>query len=84
MSLINTLISTGEYFLIITAELLILFVVVSLLVGILQAYVSREKMRRILGKTVTITGSILGAGFGALTPFCSCSTIPITLGLMKS
>ncbi|MDR0980587.1 MAG: permease [Methanocalculaceae archaeon] len=84
MSLAETLISTGSYFLIITAELLILFVVVSLLVGILQAYVSREKMQRILGRTGTITGSILGAGFGALTPFCSCSTIPIALGLLKS
>ncbi|MCZ9312463.1 MAG: permease [Methanocorpusculum sp.] len=84
MSLADTLISTGEYFLFITAELVILFVVVSLLVGVLQVYVSPGKMQRILGKTGSIAGSMFGAAFGALTPFCSCSTIPITLGLLKS
>ncbi|MDV0441569.1 permease [Methanorbis furvi] len=84
MSLTDTLISVGSYFLIITAELLVLFIVVSLLVGVLHTYVSREKMQLVLGKTGSVTGSVLGAGFGALTPFCSCSTIPITLGLLKS
>lgn len=84
MSLPETLISVGSYFLFITAELLILFICVSLLVGVLQTYISREKMQQILGKTGNITGCILGAGFGALTPFCSCSTIPITLGFLKA
>ena len=84
MNLSATLFSVGSYFLVITAELLVLFLIVSLLVGILHVYVSREKMQRILGKTGSVTGSVLGAAFGALTPFCSCSTIPITLGLLKS
>ncbi len=84
MNLSDTLFSVGSYFLVITAELLVLFLIVSLLVGILHVYVSREKMQRILGKTGSVTGSVLGAAFGALTPFCSCSTIPITLGLLKS
>ena len=84
MSLADTLVSAGEYFLIITAELVLLFVVVSLFVGVLQVYVSPRTMQRVLGKTGSVAGSMFGAAFGALTPFCSCSTIPITLGFLKS
>ena len=79
MSLADTLVSAGEFFLIITAELVLLFVVVSLFVGVLQVYVSPRTMQRVLGKTGSVAGSMFGAAFGALTPFCSCSTIPITL-----
>lgn len=84
MSLADTLVSAGEFFLIITAELVLLFVVVSLFVGVLQVYVSPRTMQRVLGKTGSVAGSMFGAAFGALTPFCSCSTIPITLGFLKS
>ena len=84
MSLADTLVSAGEYFLIITAELVLLFVVVSLFVGVLQVYVSPRTMQRVLGNTGSVAGSMFGAAFGALTPFCSCSTIPITLGFLKS
>lgn len=84
MSLTETLFSVGQYFLIISLELLALFLIVSLLVGVLNVYVSKERMQKVLGRTGTVSGSILGAGFGALTPFCSCSTIPITLGMLKS
>lgn len=80
----DTLLSIGQYFVIITAELIVLFLIVSLLVGVLNVYISRERMQKILGKTGSITGSVAGAAFGALTPFCSCSTIPITLGFLKS
>lgn len=31
-----------------------------------------------------ILGNILGVLFGAVTPFCACSTVPITLGLLKA
>lgn len=69
-------------FLHIAGELTLLFVGVTFLVGLLQEYVPQEKMQRALSKGSAPWGNIVGTGFGALTPFCSCSTIPITAGLL--
>ena len=84
MSFSDTLLTVLREFLTITAELAVLFILVSLLVGVLSVYVSKERIQRVLGTKRSFLGSILGAFFGALTPLCSCSTIPITLGLLNS
>ncbi len=79
MAFTDMLLTTLKEFVTISFELALLFVLVSLLVGVLSVYVSKERIQRVLGTKRSILGSILGAFFGALTPFCSCSTIPITL-----
>jgi hypothetical protein len=48
MTGINDLVITGQYFLTITAELVLLFIVISFLVGLLQEYVPEERIKRIL------------------------------------
>lgn len=82
---INSLAQAGEFFAVIMIELTVLFIGITFIVGIIQEYVPEEKMRSVLGsgrrKTV---GSIIGAFFGSLTPFCSCSTIPVLIGLLDS
>ncbi len=80
----NTLITAGEYFLFISAELLVLFVAISFLVALLQEFVPKETVQRVLSKPNKWLGNILGAALGAATPFCSCSTIPILAGLLDS
>ena len=80
---VNNLIVAGRFFLYIFAELLILFVGISFLVALLQEFVSEETVRRVLTKPQKWLGNILGAVLGALTPFCSCSTIPILVGLLN-
>lgn len=80
---INNLASTGKYFLVISGELLALFIGVSFLVALLQEFVSEETLRNVLGKPRKWLGNILGAALGAVTPFCSCSTIPIMVGLLN-
>jgi len=84
MTAINDLVTSGQYFLIITAELVLLFIGISFLVGLIQEYVPEERIRRALTTRHTVTRTALGAVFGALTPFCSCSTIPILMGLIRS
>ena len=84
MAFTDMLQTSLKEFVTISLELALLFVLVSLLVGVLSVYVSKERIQRVLGTKRSILGSILGAFFGALTPFCSCSTIPITLGLLNS
>lgn len=79
----NNLLTAGHYFLLITGELLGLFLGVSFIVALLQEFISEETLRRFLTKPSKWLGNILGAFFGALTPFCSCSTIPILVGLLN-
>lgn len=80
---LNNLITAGKYFLIISGELLALFIGISFLVALLQEFVTEETIRKYLSKPKKWLGNILGAALGAVTPFCSCSTIPILVGLLN-
>jgi hypothetical protein len=73
-----------SFFIEIAVELIVLFIGITFLVGLIQEYVPDETIKRALGGRHRILGSFLGAGFGALTPFCSCSTIPLLLGMLNA
>ncbi len=72
-----------QFFGLIFAELTVLFLAISTLVGLVFEYVSDETLRRWLSRRGWL-GYFLGATLGALTPFCSCSTIPMTVGLLRA
>lgn len=72
-----------QFFGLILAELTVLFLGISTLVGLALQYVSAETLRRWLSRR-GLLGNFLGAALGAVTPFCSCSTIPMTLGLLRA
>ncbi len=82
MTAINDLFTAGQFFLVIAAELVVLFIGISFLVGLIREYVPEEKIKGALKDRKYGAGNVLGAAFGALTPFCSCSTIPILVGLL--
>lgn len=84
MSTTENLLAVGGSFLNLFIELLLLFVGISFIVGLLQIYISRERIKRILTTRHKGLNSILGALLGSVTPFCSCSTVPILVGLLKS
>lgn len=65
-------------------ELLTLFIIVSFIVSLIQQVVSEEKIKRFLSKPNQAISYVLGMVFSAMTPFCSCSTIPILAGLLNS
>jgi len=65
------------------AELAVLFVLISFLVGVLNEWLPAEKTRRWLSSRHG-HGYLVGALIGSATPFCSCSTVPLTMGLLKS
>jgi uncharacterized membrane protein YraQ (UPF0718 family) len=75
---------TGRWFLVTTAELVALFLALSFLVGLLQAWLPEEKVRSLFERRRPITGYLVGAALGAVTPFCSYSTIPVLAGLLRS
>jgi len=79
----NNLTKTIEYFLFITIELTVLFVGISTIVALVLMHIPKEKLKAWLSKR-GIIGNFLGAIVGALTPFCACSTIPMTLGMLNA
>jgi len=83
MPVINNLVTAGKFFAIITVELILIFVAVSFIIGFLMEYLPPSRVRDFLANRLTWVQYVLGSGLGALTPFCSCSSVPITAGLLK-
>ncbi|MEJ7509016.1 uncharacterized protein ACUW90_002342 [Staphylococcus simulans] len=82
--MLDSIIEFIKTFIMLFFELLILFIIVSFIVSLIQQVVSEEKIKRLLSKPNQAISYILGMVFGAMTPFCSCSTIPILAGLLNS
>ncbi|QQX79417.1 permease [Shewanella sp. KX20019] len=74
---------TANMFLFLAAELTVLFLAISYIVGILQEYIPPEKIQSILSSKKG-KGYIIAALLGSITPFCSCSTIPFLKGLLRA
>ena len=64
-------------------ELTMLFIAISYLVGVIQLYISPERIRNLLSSRHG-KGYVIAAFMGAITPFCSCSTIPFLKGLIRA
>jgi len=71
-----------SFFVFVFTELTILFLLISFFVELINYYVDPKKIRKILSseKKGYLTATVLGA----ISPFCSCSTIPFTIGLLKA
>ncbi len=54
------------------------------LISYIQSYFPPERTTKILQKYKGVKGNIIGALLGTLTPFCSCSSIPIFIGFTRS
>ncbi len=69
-----------EFFFYDTGKILLLLVLMVYGIGWLRAGLHADKVRDYLTGKGRGVGYVLGAGFGAVTPFCSCSSIPLFLG----
>lgn len=63
--------------------LALIFIVVSI-IAFIKTYVNAEKLKRIMSKKTFGLGNLAAAMLGAVTPFCSCSSIPIFMGFLKA
>lgn len=80
---LDKLSASGEMFVFLFTELAVLFLAISFLVAVINQKLPAEKIQAILGGK-NGRGYLAAAGLGAVTPFCSCSTIPMLIGLLKA
>lgn len=73
-----------NFFIYDTVKILFLLTVIIFAVTLLRSYFSTEKVREYLSKRHEFTGNILASLFGIITPFCSCSAIPLFLGFLQA
>jgi uncharacterized protein len=65
-------------------KVLLLLTLIIFLVGIVRSYFSPEKSRKALEGKSLLTGNVLASMLGIVTPFCSCSAIPLFLGFVEA
>lgn len=74
-----------HYFIIAFSEIMFLLSLVTLIMGVIQHYLSFEKIRDFLERKAGLgVANLLSSIFGAITPFCSCSSTPIFIGMMQA
>ena len=65
-------------------KVLLLLTAIVFIVGIIRSYFSPEKTRKTLEGKPLFLGNIMASTLGIVTPFCSCSAIPLFIGFMES
>ncbi len=73
-----------NFFIYDTVKILFLLIIIIFAVTLLRSYFSTEKVREYLSRKHEYTGNVLAALFGIITPFCSCSAIPLFLGFLQA
>lgn len=73
-----------NFFIFDTIKIFILLLVVIFIVSLIRTFLPREKIKRVLSHKYQFTGNILAALFGIITPFCTCSAIPLFLGFIEA
>jgi uncharacterized protein len=65
-------------------KIYIMLLSIVFVVAILRSFLPPEKIRAILSRRHEFVGNILAACFGIFTPFCTCSAIPLFMGMLQS
>ncbi len=73
-----------QFFLYDTIKITILLCALIFLISYIQSYFPPERSRRILGRFHGIGANLLSALLGTVTPFCSCSSIPLFIGFTSA
>ena len=73
-----------QFFLYDVIKISILLCFIIFLISYIQSYFPPERSRRILGRFKGLTAHIISALLGTVTPFCSCSSIPLFMGFTSA
>ena len=72
------------FFLFDVPKVLLLLTGIVTLVSFLRSFVSPERVRSALAGRNAVIGTVAAAGFGIITPFCSCSAVPLFIGFVEA
>ena len=73
-----------QFFLYDTIKIMVLLGVLILLISYIQSYFPPERTKKILGRFHGIGANVIAALLGTVTPFCSCSSIPLFIGFTSA
>ena len=73
-----------QFFLYDTIKIMVLLGVLILLISYIQSYFPPERTKKILGRFHGIGANMIAALLGTVTPFCSCSSIPLFIGFTSA
>jgi uncharacterized membrane protein YraQ (UPF0718 family) len=73
-----------KFFVFETPKVLLLLTLVVFAVGIVRSFFTPERTRRMLAGRREFTGNVLAALLGVVTPFCSCSAVPLFIGFVTT
>ncbi len=81
----NTLLASAtDFFILDTTKIFLLLAVIIFAVSIVRSYLPPEKIRAVLAHKNQYVGNMLASLLGIVTPFCSCSAIPLFLGFVQA
>ncbi len=72
-----------NFFIYDSMKIMLLLFFLILIIGVVRTYLPQKKIRQWMGKTGG-AGNFFASLFGAVTPFCSCSSIPLFLGFLEA
>lgn len=75
---------TIRFFIYEVPKVMLLLVLIVFAVGVIRSYFSAEKTRKSLEGKPLFVGNVMAALLGIVTPFCSCSAIPLFLGFVEA
>lgn len=73
-----------QFFIYDTIKIMVLLGVLILIISYIQSYFPPERAKKILGRFHGIGANIIAALLGTVTPFCSCSSIPLFIGFTSA
>jgi uncharacterized protein len=80
----NHLTDALRFFIFEVPKVLFLLVLIIFVVGIIRSFFTPERTRKALEGKSLFTGNVMASILGIVTPFCSCSAIPLFLGFVES
>lgn len=73
-----------RFFLYEVPKVLLLLTLIVFAVGIIRTFFSPERTRKVLEKKSLLFGNVLASALGIVTPFCTCSAVPLFIGFVEA